>query len=339
MIHLAARAGWVCLLLAGFWFSDSSRAQAQQVPEIDYRPPVLRPACQWGTGPAVSIDAAHHNFHTADGRYRPFAELLERDGYRVSAFQSDFSLPGLGSVDVLVIVNALHERNKEDWSLPTPSAFSRDEVLAVRDWVHSGGSLLLIADHMPFPGAASDLAAEFGVIFSNGYARPAHRQPGKVDTFEHHNGLWPGVITCGRCESERVTRVATFGGSAFVPPMQATPVILFEKGAISQETTKAPGISADAKTVSVRGWCQGAVFTYGCGRVAVFGEAAMFTAQLAGEEQRPMGMNAPGAEQNHRLALNVLHWLSRTGHFTLHDGIRLNRHVPGTGHCCFGPCR
>ena len=36
----------------------------------------------------------------------------------------------------------------------------------------------------------------------------------------------------------------------------------------------------------------------------------MFSAQIAGAERRPMGMNAPMAEQNARFVLNVLHWLS-----------------------------
>jgi hypothetical protein len=48
----------------------------------------------------------------------------------------------------------------------------------------------------------------------------------------------------------------------------------------------------------------------GEGRVAFFGEAAMFSAQLAGPEQHPAGMNAPGAEENFQFVLNVLHWLS-----------------------------
>ena len=30
-----------------------------------------------------------------------------------------------------------------------------------------GGALLLIADHMPFPGAVSDLGLEFGVNWGN----------------------------------------------------------------------------------------------------------------------------------------------------------------------------
>jgi hypothetical protein len=59
----------------------------------------------------------------------------------------------------------------------------------------------------------------------------------------------------------------------------------------------------------VGGWLQGATRRVAAGRVAFFGEAAMFTAQRAGAAQRPMGMNAPRAEQNARFVLNVLRWL------------------------------
>ena len=50
---------------------------------------------------------------------------------------------------------------------------------------------------------------------------------------------------------------------------------------------------------------------YGKGRVAVFGEAAMFSAQLAGPERRPVGMNKPEAPQNPQFLLNLIHWLTR----------------------------
>jgi hypothetical protein len=48
------------------------------------------------------------------------------------------------------------------------------------------------------------------------------------------------------------------------------------------------------------------------GRVAVFGEAAMFSAQSAinGDQVMRMGMNDPEASQNSQFVLNVLHWLS-----------------------------
>jgi hypothetical protein len=64
-------------------------------------------------------------------------------------------------------------------------------------------------------------------------------------------------------------------------------------------------------SVPIQGWFQGAVKELGKGRVAVFGEAAMFSAQLAGAERRPAGMNHPIAKQNPQFLLNVMHWLSR----------------------------
>ena len=146
-------------------------AVAQQVADLNYKPPIARPAYESGKGPRVVIDGAHHNFHTAEGRYKPFAKLLRRDGYRVDALRQPFSAESLKGVDVVVISNALNERNVKDWSLPNPSAFTQDEIAALHGWVEKGGSLLLIADHMPFPGAASELAKAFGVEFSNGFAR------------------------------------------------------------------------------------------------------------------------------------------------------------------------
>lgn len=286
-------------------------ASAQQVADLDYNPPVPRPAYEAGKGPRVVIDEAHHNFHTVDGRYRPFAELLRRDGYRVDGLRTPLSADAMAGVDVLVIANPVHERNVDDWSLPTPSAYTQDEIAAVRSWVAAGGSLFLIADHMPFAGAATELARAFGVEFSNGYARPGHREPGRVDTFEAGTGLAESFATRGRSDDETVTSVATFGGSAFRAPESATPVLVFGPNSVSRETERAPGITPGAPTVPIEGWYQGALLTVDAGRVAVSGEAAMFSAQRGGPQRQPMGMNAPEARQNHQLLLNIMHWLTR----------------------------
>jgi hypothetical protein len=48
----------------------------------------------------------------------------------------------------------------------------------------------------------------------------------------------------------------------------------------------------------------------GKGRVAAFGEAAMFSAQVAGQARRPMGFNNPEAAQNAQFVINVMHWLT-----------------------------
>jgi hypothetical protein len=284
---------------------------AQQVSDLEYRPPLSRPAYEPGQGPRVAIDEAHHNFHTAEGRYRPFAELLRRDGYRVNALGQPFSAGSLQAVDVLVVANALNARNVTDWSLPTPSAFSTDEIAAVRSWVERGGSLLLIVDHMPFPGAAGALAKAFRVEFRNGFA--VAKSAGQPTTFIFRlgTGLEAGAVTRGRADEERVTEVATFVGSAFKPPETAVPVLAFNADFVSLEPPRAWQFTPATPRESLQGWCQGAVMQIGAGRVAVFGEAAMFSAQLAGPGQQKIGMNAPEARQNHQLLLNVLHWLTR----------------------------
>jgi hypothetical protein len=41
----------------------------------------------------------------------------------------------------------------------------------------------------------------------------------------------------------------------------------------------------------------------------MLGEAAMLSAQIAGPQRQPMGMNVPGSD-NKQLALNIMHWLS-----------------------------
>jgi hypothetical protein len=173
--------------------------------------------------------------------------------------------------------------------------------------------LFLIADHMPFPGAASELAKAFGFTFSNGYARPAlQRERGAIgDVFGKTSGLIDSEITRGRSDAETVTSVTTFGGSAFQAPDSAIKIIQFGPKSVSRETKRAPGITRDAPTITIDGWCQGAALKMKKGRVVVFGEAAMFSAQLAGQMKRPMGMNAPNAKQNYQLLLNVMRWLAK----------------------------
>ncbi|MGH7171854.1 MAG: DUF4350 domain-containing protein, partial [Gemmataceae bacterium] len=252
---------------------------AQQVADLKYKPPLPRPAYESGKGPRLAIDEAHYNFHTAEGRYKPFAKLLRRDGYRVDSRRQLFSAESLKGVDVLVIANALHKSNEARWAPPNPSAFTKDEIAALHSWVEKGGSLLLIADHAPFGGAASDLGKAFGVKFSNGRAEAGHWKRGGAETFERGTGLKESTITRGRSNEEKVTKVATFTGSAFKPPKGAIPVLEFGPKSESHERKAGEKGKFEMRTVPIEGWCQGAVLKVGRGRVAVFGEAAMFSAQ------------------------------------------------------------
>lgn len=283
---------------------------AQQVADRGFNPPIATPSHTGASRPVVLLDEAHFNFHTAGGRYQPFCWLLERAGYRVAGLAAPFSTDSLAGARVLVIANPLNERNRNDWSRPTPPAFSDDEALALKTWVHNGGSLLLIADHMPFPGAAENVAKAFDVTFSNGFAVIPKSQSSDIMFRKADNTLADHEITRGRTSEEAVDEIVTFTGSAFRPPPGAEPLLVFPSTAVSLEPEVAWQFDEKTPSVEVGGWCQGAVFRYGQGRVAVFGEAAMFTAQLAGPNRTPIGMNSPRAPHNAQFLLNVFRWLT-----------------------------
>lgn len=282
---------------------------AQQVADTTFQPAIQKPAYSADTGPVVLIDAAHHNFHTLDGRFLAFSRVLRGDGYIVRSSDVPFSAASLSGATILVISNALNERNIEDWSLPTPSAFTTEEITVVREWVEQGGSLWLIADHMPMPGAASDLAAALGFQFNNGFAIDTLSRD--VTIFRRSDGsLCDHPITDGRDSAERVDSIRTFTGQAFQADSHTTPLFVFRPPTVSLMPEVAWQFDSTTRVVPVDGWYQGAAATVGEGRVAVFGEAAMFTAQWAGADNGWFGLRSPGAEQNQQFLLNVAHWLS-----------------------------
>lgn len=261
--------------------------------------------------PQVSIDEHHCNFHTADGRYKPFADLLRSDGLQVAPLDAPFTAESLGGTDVLVIANAISEQQCEEWKLPTASAFTDDEIAAVSAWVESGGSLLLIADHMPIPGSNAKLARAFGLIFIDGYVRP---DEGRWITFERSAGtLTDHPVTQGLAENESIDYVTTFTGQGFSSVDDAVvPLMILPAGTTNHLPIEAGEFDETTPQFSAEGLLQGALIAHGQGRVAVFGEAAMFSAQ---EIQRNgqtfrFGMNAEGAEQNGQFLLNVVHWLT-----------------------------
>jgi len=255
-----------------------------QVADTSFRPPIERPAYAAGQGPAVLVDEAHSNYHAVTGRYAPFAELLRRDGYVVNGSAVRFSPAALAAGDVLVAANAV----------AVPAA---DEVAAVRDWVAGGGSLLLIADHKPFNTGAKALGAAFGVRFADDAAVDRNDRNFRLVVRRSDRTLKEHAITRG------IDSVTTFYGCSFQLDAAGQPLLEFGPSVYVRQRT---GVSS----TSLQGHLQGAVLQVGRGRVAAFGEAAMFTAQIADLDRHAMGMNAPIARQNPQFLLNVMHWLT-----------------------------
>jgi hypothetical protein len=292
----------LCMVL---WVASSS---AQHLGDTSFVPLIDKPAFDIGEGPVVKIDEAHNNFHTKNGRYFAFAEVLRREGYRVESSASEFNLDSLRACRVLVISNALNEETTEFRSVSPPSAFTDEEIEIVRSWVEDGGALFLIADHMPFAGAAGKLAAAFGFEFSDGFAFNKTRK--RPDMFRRSDGSLRGhEITDGRDPSERVDSVATFTGQAFKAHRDHDPIIVFDSNYIAFMPEVAWEFDKLVDTLFIDGWMQAAATEYGKGRVFVSGEAAMFSSQVGSGGAR-VGLSSAEAAQNLRYLRNIMRWLN-----------------------------
>ncbi|MEM7560464.1 MAG: DUF4350 domain-containing protein [Planctomycetota bacterium] len=288
---------------------------AQQVADREFKPRTMEPRFESGHGPVVAIDQAHHNFHTAAGRYSAFAKVIRADGYRVTVSNQAFSEEALAGVDLLLIANALAEENEKKWSLPTPSAFEDEEIDALAKWIDDGGRLLLIADHMPFPGAASKLGKRLGIDdWSNGFAGlESEDGAGNVKLgnlrFQEDSGLVLKSLQLGKPFREtEIKWVESFTGSAFLSSQEWLPVMELPPTARSLEPNQAWKFNSTTKVADVAGWHQGAVRKLGKGRIAAFGEAAMFTAQNSGSG-RGFGLNSEASPYNQDFLRQVVAWL------------------------------
>jgi len=252
---------------------------------------VAAPRFEADSGPNVLFDGAHQNLHTIDTGYAPFAQLLRNDGLRVNANDNVFNDATLENVGLLIVANAEAESG---------SAFSEEEIAAVRQYVEGGGALLLIADHMPYPLAAQDLASAFGAEWLNVYADNTH--DGRMT--RRSGDLVDDPITGD------VTRIRTFGGSCFIAPGMRPLLRAGETWSLQTEGETGQGLS---DKFPADGCLIGAVAEIGDGRIAFFAEGAMFSAQILAFDGRTrlVGFNAPHAGQNTTFILNVVHWLVR----------------------------
>jgi hypothetical protein len=258
-------------------------------------------------GPRVLFDEAHNNFHTADGRYKPFADLIASDGFQVEPNRQPLTAERLAGFRILVTANALGAE-RLDAPEASRAAFTDQECDAVRDWVRAGGALLLITDHAPTGAANQSLASRFGVDMSKGttidsqnYDREGN-DDGAILYTKDNGGLLDHPITRGRGAPERVKRVMTFVGQSLKGPVGSVPFLRLSRAA--QDVDPAGSARRPAG-----GRAQGLALRYGKGRVVILGEAAMLSAQVVGPQRRSFGMNRPDID-NRQLALNLMRWLA-----------------------------
>lgn len=292
------RMGWLTAVTA-MVTAWAGVAPAQQKADPDFDAAVARPAFT-ADGPRVLFDEAHQNFHTAEGRFKPFADLVRNDGFGITPNREPFSAERLKDFDILVISNAQGPPRVGGGRRSDP-AFTEAECDAVRDWVRGGGNLLLIADHYPMGAAAQGLALRFDVRMSTGM----------TDEFEFtadHGLAMDHPILRGRGPEERIRVLRTFTGQSLQGPKEATVLIALPPD--GGEMTPDPQDPHRGKPIpgKVVYPAQGLAFAFGKGRVVVLGEAGMLTAQISPSGEK-FGMNVSGID-NRQFALNTMRWLA-----------------------------
>jgi hypothetical protein len=307
------RAGLVLLALLCGLVALAPQAKAQrQLPDMEFSYVNASPAWPAGGGPEILLSTRESGF-VERGSLDPLARLAETDGFKVSRIDGPLTGPFDGTI--LVIANPFLESFKEYPAMTPPSAFSPEEIEAVRKWVEGGGSLLLLADHAPLGGGSSDLAKAFGFEFLNGHtAQTAAADSGDrrvVITFTPDNGLASeSPLTDGSTGREKVARFQAFGGQSFIPPADARPVLTIPQGWSAIFTYRLEREIRTAPRIDASGMSQGATLEYGKGRVAVFAEAGGFTAQIIDGEEK-FGFNTPEGAGNPEFILATLRWLAR----------------------------
>ncbi|MFN7932549.1 MAG: hypothetical protein U0R19_04430 [Bryobacteraceae bacterium] len=177
--------------------------------------------------------------------------------------------------DSLRGIAALIIANPDAWL--TTSAFSQSEIAALNTWLHNGGSLLLAIDPGPSQKAAAALTSAFQVTFGPGHPTTEpqllRRDAGQI---------LPHPITDGGIRVEQVEQAMLFGWQSLTGP-----------GRVFLQLPTGQPLALAAEI--------------GQGRIAILGNASMITAQRRG--LTPIGFNR-GGNDNVRLALNLLHWLT-----------------------------
>jgi hypothetical protein len=290
---------------------------AGQMADSNFDSKVTNPAYT-NQHPKVLFDEAHNNFHTASGRYKPLIDLITNDGYAVTPNKKKFEMKALREHNILIISNAMGSKSKYN------PAFTEEECNTVRDWVQSGGSLLLIADHHPMGSAAEILSKKFNIVMTKGFTEDSlnydktGEDKGQLVFSRENKLLLNHPITEGRNFQEKINRIVTFTGQSLESTDDSFVFLKLGDTAVNYVPdsiwvkkemwffTKTYTRFTDA--ISASGQAQGIAMEFGKGRVVILGEAAMLTAQIANDKK--FGMNVPGND-NKQLALNIMHWLSR----------------------------
>jgi hypothetical protein len=261
--------------------------------------------------PIVLFDEGHNNFHTSNGLYQPFANLIKNDGYILKTLNNRVTADALATIHVFIIANAKGTGDLND----TP-AFTEAECGIINAWVSHGGSLLLVADHFPFGAAVQNIGDNFGIDFQNGMVEDSLNYDKQSKDYSQLEFSKENKLLAEHEITEGINKVITFTGESIKCKDSCFSFLTLSPTAFDlQPKTKVTKDGDDTRVevtydnpTSAANRSQGIALRFGKGKVVVLGEAAMLTAQKNRDGVK-VGMNYN--PDNKKLALNIIHWLTK----------------------------
>jgi hypothetical protein len=287
---------------------------AQMTNDSTFSASVSHPKFKKGKGPALLIDAAHHNFIVEMGLAKPLVDVATADGYLPKIDSALFTKAYLDLYKVVIITPAMPFKFGSKKEVTTESTFTPTEIDALHEWVSAGGSLVLLSEHAPIDKSMTPVLNKFGIQSSIGivwdsvYCDKSIQMKGfqTLLKFNKENGLlnMDHPITKGEKAGEQINAIVTYGGSGLTGPGYTSLLNLSP----SVEIKRWSGINPSGSATS-----QGLAGKVGKGKLVALGDCNGFTAMyipMGAGKNFYAGMQVPNHNWK-QFVLNTLHWLSK----------------------------
>jgi len=300
------------LILSAFLLLMSSVSIAQMLNDSPFNASVSNPRYAKGKGPAVLIDAGHHNFIVEMGLIKPFVDLSNFDGYKPKIDSGVFTTAYLAKYQIVVITPAMPFKFGSKKEVTTEITYTTDELNALHEWVSNGGRLLMFSEHAPIDKSVTPLFNKFGIQLSIGIVSDSLNcdTTKKISGYEtllkftSKNGLLnrEHPITKGELVNERINNIVTYGGSGLTGPGYTNIFKLAPTASIKKWSGSFPVGGADSQCLAG---------SFGKGKVVALGDCNGFTAMYinTGGKKFSAGMQVEQYDWK-QFVLNTLHWLS-----------------------------
>lgn len=301
------------ILLPVFLLFITTFSFGQMLNDSPFNANILNPKYKKQKGPNILIDAGHHNFIVELGLIKPFVDLSTNDGYQPKIDSGVFTSAYLANYQMVLITPAMPFKFGSKKEVTNEITFTPDELIALKDWVTKGGSLIMLSEHAPIDKSMTPLFNTFGIQLSIGAVVDSVNYDTSIKfpnvetmlLFNNSNGLLNSShpIITGANKNEIVDNIETYTGCALSGEGYTNIFKLSPSAKIRKWSASQPSGGGDSQCLAGN---------FGKGKVIALGDCNGFTAMYvtSGGKKFSAGMQVEEYDWR-QFVLNSLHWLSK----------------------------